>query len=88
LGAIDVGLESVEFVMEVEEEFGLKIPDSDAEKLETIGLLHAYIVQRAGNTLTSEVAWDRIKRIFVQQHKIKPEDVQPHMRFVHDLGFD
>lgn len=83
-----MGLESVEFVMEIEEEFGLTIPDKDAEKLETIGLLHEYLIRRLGTTATPDNIWSRIKQILIEKHRIEPQQVQPHMTFVRDLGFD
>ncbi len=39
-----MGLDVVELVMEVEEEFDIKIPDGDYEFLATVGDFHKYIV--------------------------------------------
>ena len=39
-------LDTVELVMAFEEEFGIEIPDEDAEKLSTVGDAIAYIQQR------------------------------------------
>ena len=36
-------LDQVELVMALEEEFGIEIPDSDAEKIATVGLAIEYI---------------------------------------------
>lgn len=36
-------LDTVELVMEFEDEFGLDIPDDDAEKIQTVGEAIAYI---------------------------------------------
>ncbi len=36
-------LDTVELVMEFEDEFGLDIPDEDAEKIQTVGEAIAYI---------------------------------------------
>src|SRR5262245_25707207 len=41
-----MGLDTVELVIEVEEEFNIKINDRDAEKVLTVGQLHDYIVER------------------------------------------
>ncbi|CAN5719034.1 acyl carrier protein [soil metagenome] len=38
-------LDTVELVMAFEEEFGIEIPDEDAEKLQTVGDAIAYIQQ-------------------------------------------
>lgn len=36
-------LDTVELIMELEKEFGVNIPDSDAEKIQTVGDAIAYI---------------------------------------------
>jgi acyl carrier protein len=41
-------LDTVELVMAFEEEFGIEIPDEDAEKLQTVGDAIRYINERQG----------------------------------------
>ena len=41
-------LDTVELVMAFEEEFGVDIPDEDAEKMRTVGDAITYIEQHAG----------------------------------------
>ena len=41
-------LDTVELVMELEDEFDLSIPDEDAEKLQTVGNAIEYIEQHGG----------------------------------------
>jgi acyl carrier protein len=41
-------LDTVELVMALEEEFGVEIPDEDAEKLATVGDALRYIEEKAG----------------------------------------
>ncbi|CAN5499543.1 acyl carrier protein [soil metagenome] len=41
-------LDTVELVMAFEEEFGIEIPDEDAEKLQTVGDAIKYIDERQG----------------------------------------
>jgi len=41
-------LDTVELVMDLEEHFGIEIPDEDAEKLKTIKDAVAYITQKNG----------------------------------------
>ena len=41
-------LDTVELVMALEEEFGIEIPDEEAEKLITVGDALRYIEQKAG----------------------------------------
>ena len=40
-----MGLDTVELVMEFEDEFGISIPDEDAEKIQTLGQTVDYIVK-------------------------------------------
>ena len=42
-------LDTVELVMAFEEEFGVDIPDEDAEKMRTVGDAINYIEQQAGD---------------------------------------
>ncbi|MBN1914027.1 MAG: acyl carrier protein [Candidatus Omnitrophica bacterium] len=42
-------LDTVELVMALEEEFGIEIPDEDAEKITTVGDAVKYIESKSGN---------------------------------------
>jgi acyl carrier protein len=42
-------LDTVELVMALEEEFGIEIPDEDAEKMTTVGEAIKYIEEKAGS---------------------------------------
>ncbi|MEE8317561.1 MAG: acyl carrier protein [Candidatus Omnitrophota bacterium] len=42
-------LDTVELVMALEEEFGIEIPDEDAEKITNVSDVVKYIEQKAGN---------------------------------------
>jgi acyl carrier protein len=48
-------LDTVELVMAFEEEFGIEIPDEDAEKISTVGSVVAYIEEHsaAGHSATN-----------------------------------
>jgi acyl carrier protein len=49
----DLGADSldlVELVMQIEEEFGIEIPDDDVEKIQTIQDAIAYVEERAART--------------------------------------
>jgi acyl carrier protein len=41
-------LDTVELVMAFEEEFGIEIPDEDAEKMQTVGDAISYITKQQG----------------------------------------
>jgi acyl carrier protein len=42
-------LDTVELVMAFEEEFGIEIPDEDAEKMETVGDAIKYLQEKEGD---------------------------------------
>jgi len=42
-------LDNVELVMTLEEQFGIEIPDEDAEKIQTVGQAIEYIKSKLGN---------------------------------------
>ncbi len=42
-------LDLVEMIMEMEDRFGVKIPDEDAEKIVTVGDAVNYVVARSGS---------------------------------------
>jgi acyl carrier protein len=42
-------LDTVELVMALEEEFGIEIPDEDAEKIQTVGDAIRYIEEKTGS---------------------------------------
>ena len=87
-----MGLDSVEIILAVEEEFGLEIPDADAARMITVGDLHAFVVvelRRLGRPDSdADVAFARVRDIVCRQLGVKPEAVVPNARFVKDLGVD
>ena len=49
----DLGADSVDVIelwMAAEEEFHLEIPDKDADRLQTVGKLHAYLQRRLSSS--------------------------------------
>lgn len=41
-------LDTVEMIMEIEDEFGIEIPDEDAEKISTVGHAIEYVKRKVG----------------------------------------
>ncbi|MFN3477709.1 MAG: acyl carrier protein [Candidatus Methylomirabilales bacterium] len=39
-------LDTVEMIMEIEDEFGIEIPDEDAEKIQTVGAAIEYVKKK------------------------------------------
>ncbi|MEE9344534.1 MAG: hypothetical protein V3U88_02900 [Methylococcales bacterium] len=88
-----MGLESVELVMAIEEEFDINIPDEEAGNFDTVGKLYRHIVDvlyqsgRSGQVDESDV-WERMKDVIVSQLGVRPEQVTEDASFVSDLGID
>lgn len=87
-----MGLDAVELVLAVEDIFGIEIPDTAAERMATVGDLHAYIVaelQRQGRTaLSADIAMDMLRNLICFQLRVPRESVVPGARFVQDLHLD
>jgi hypothetical protein len=92
-----MSLDMMEVVLEVEEEFGIKIPDSDIPMTDAISIGDLYDItlkrvreqsksnSQAGN-LEDEV-WERLKALLIDQLDLKPEQIVKSNRFYHELGF-
>jgi acyl carrier protein len=86
-----MGLDSVELVMAVEEEFGLEIPNSEAEKMERVGDMFQFIsrtLRARGEATDDAVIWKRLRDVIVEQLAVAPEDVIPSAHFIRDLKMD
>lgn len=76
----------------VEERFGIEIPDADAERLVTVGMLHAYVWQvlqrqQRQDWMYAQAA-DEVRRLTAAQLGVDIRRVQLDSHFVEDLGLD
>ena len=89
-----MGLDTVELVMSVEEEFGIDIPPEAAEKITTVGDLRDFVVtsleRKSAGTggVSGDSVLQQIQRIFEKDHGVGPERVVPAARILADLGLD
>jgi acyl carrier protein len=87
-----MGLDTVELVLSVEKIFDIELPDAVAEKLDTVGKLHQYIVSehlRLGRpNVNSDIIFDQLRTIICSILDVKSSQVLPEARFVQDLGAD
>ncbi len=86
-----MGLDTVELVMAVEEEFGITIPDDVAPKLVRLGDLHAFAVEafRARDeAVDPSTVWEEIKAIMRREFGIREANLVPEAHIVDDLGLD
>jgi acyl carrier protein len=88
-----MGLDTVELVISVEQEFGIEIPNSEAAKMERVGEMHAFVVKTLryrddAAVVDADKIWTRLREIIVEHLGVRPEEVIPTARFVEDLGAD
>ncbi len=78
-----MGLDTVELVLSVEEEFGVTIPDADACELDTPRKLADYVLLRLGETRVadphclSQVQFYRLRRHLVEQLELPRKTITP-----------
>ncbi len=76
-----MGLDIVELVMEVEEEFEIVIKDCDAQQITTMGELHAYISVRTGTQRLEYCATSRtfyrLRRALMSGFELARKQVSP-----------
>lgn len=86
-----MGLDTVELVLSIEEEFGIAIPDSDAAKLGLLGDLQDYIVgalRQRGESPDEKQVWERLTAVVVRQLGVRPSEVKRTAHIVTDLNAD
>ena len=92
-----MGLDTVELVMAVEEEFGVAIANAEAATIRTVGDLY-WVVQgklergestsAAARALTPPELWERVASIVAHEAGVELGRVTPGARFLDDLGMD
>lgn len=74
-----MGLDGVELVVEIEETFGLRIKDEDAEKILTVGDMHdtvwRYLSNRQGSVCHTQHVYYTLRRLLVNQYNLRRDDV-------------
>lgn len=89
-----MGLDSVELLMRVEDEFDIEVPDAEAAEIFTVGdLYHCILRKYEAKTVNSgddanEPTWQKLCDILVDQTGVSPENIAPSARIVKDLGID
>lgn len=88
-----MGLDTVEFILWVEQEFEIEIPDRVTATILTVGQFSTYIHDKLldlhGSKASSEAEiFARIQKFLVAEFKISPEKISCNSTFVNDLGLD
>lgn len=84
-----MGMDAIEFVMLLEDAFGISVPDSDAARLETAGEWHTYLVSRVPS-LSPDVVWERELNVICDLLKLngsQRQQIQPSTHLVRDMKF-
>lgn len=87
-----MGLDGVELVLAVEEEFGINIDDADAITLATPGMLSDYVIARLGvasrikGRCLSQAGFYRIRSALVRQFGARRNEVRPDSPIRHFLN--
>ena len=87
-----MGMDSVELFMDIEDAFGIEIPER-AAPIKTMGRLRDLIVEQLAQRGPlpddkSEEVW-RILLVLVKRHtRISRDKIKPESRLVEDLGLD
>jgi acyl carrier protein len=86
-----MGLDTVELVMAIEEEFSIEIPNADSARLGVLGDLSDYVVaalRQRGETPDEGQVWERLSALVVAQLGVRPEEVTRSAHVVKDLHAD
>jgi acyl carrier protein len=85
-----MGMDTVELVIAVEEEFSMTIPNYVAATLETAGKLYEYVILNHGidGDLNEDQIWNKLVDVIISQLGVRREEVKKESNFVYDLGAD
>ena len=86
-----MGLDSVELIMAIEDEFGVTVPTENAPQLAVLGEMHAFIIrelQQQGKSPDESQVWERLQTMVVEQLGVRPEEVTSEANLFKDLGAD
>lgn len=83
-----MGLELVHVKMEIEDGFGVTIPDDSYADMTTVGRLCDWLIAETGKRserLSRDEAFDRVRRVVCEVSGLSPEEVTWDSRFIDDL---
>ena len=85
-----MGMDTVELVMAVEEEFLMTIPNDVAATLDTAGKLYEFILLNHGldGDFNRDQIWNKLVDVIIHQLGVRREEVKKESNFVYDLGAD
>lgn len=86
-----MGLEIVEFQMQIEEHFGFDIPPEDGDHLTTVKSACDYIINKKrleGQELEFQEVFTKVKKMIERTGYAEDNKIEINSRFNEDLGFD
>ena len=86
-----MGLDSVNLVVAIEQEFAVQISDEIAPRLSVLGNLHLHgltLLRQRGEKPDETETWQRLRRVVVDQLGVKPGEVTRSADIVKDLRAD
>lgn len=91
-GGIIVGLDSVELILAFEEEFGVDIPNDDAERMVTVGDVFEWLKVRLASAdpiacLTQRIFY-KLRRALVENYSLQRRSITPDTRLTDLLPLD
>ena len=86
-----MGLETVEFIIKLEEHFDIVIPDRAAERITTVGELQAFVVQaleEQARATDPDQVFAEIKHVLEHDFDVPARSIVPSARIARDLGLE
>ncbi|MBN2217478.1 MAG: hypothetical protein JW719_08885 [Pirellulales bacterium] len=85
-----MGLDAVEFLMEVEDRFSVSLPDEDVFYFQTLGQLHDYLVDKITGRRRSDcptrLAFYRLRRTMARMFDMSRRELRPKSKLLPLLG--
>lgn len=83
-----MGMDGVDLVVRIEQEFAIALGDDEASRVLTVGDLCALVLASTAGRLTRAQVEDAVRRVVSEQLGVSFERTTLGTRFVEDLGLD
>ena len=83
------GVDSIPYLIRIEDEFAIQIPDKDAEQIKTLDELCQYIAitrQQSGRAMDDKLIWETVRAITADEFGVDENELHLGIRYVEDLG--
>ncbi|WP_223669623.1 acyl carrier protein [Kangiella shandongensis] len=86
-----MGLDTVEFILDIEAEYRISIPDSDAEGLGILEELAKYIANKTNKAQYKDkpdAVMETLVTLLSTRYEIPIEQIKPNSHLIRNLGLD